>query len=85
MWDQNGAKIPVTVLQLEQCQVIANITTERPTPLPPYHAVQIAASDKPAKNTSAQMLGYFKKVGVAPKRIVKEFEVTEDALVPVGT
>ncbi|KAG9013000.1 54S ribosomal protein L9, mitochondrial [Tulasnella sp. JGI-2019a] len=85
MWDQNGAKIPVTILQLEQCQVTGNIETPRPAPLPPYYAVQVAASDKAPKNTTAQMLGHFKKVGVAPKRIVKEFEVTQDALVPVGT
>jgi hypothetical protein len=30
------------------------------------------------------MLGHFSKAGVSPKRIVKEFEVTEDALLPVG-
>ena len=30
------------------------------------------------------MIGHFKKAGVPPKRIVKEFPVTKDALVPVG-
>ena len=30
------------------------------------------------------MLGHFKKAGVGPKRVVKEFPVTKDALVPVG-
>jgi hypothetical protein len=30
------------------------------------------------------MLGHFRKAGVPPKRIVKEFPVTPDALVPVG-
>lgn len=50
-----------------------------------YHAVQVAASDRPAKTATKQMLGHFKKAGVPPKRIVKEFPVTPDAHVPVGT
>lgn len=50
-----------------------------------YHAVQVAASDKPERTTTRQMVGHFRKAGVSPKRIVKEFPVTPDALVPVGT
>jgi large subunit ribosomal protein L3 len=49
-----------------------------------YHAVQVAASDKPQKTTTRQMLGHFRKAKVPAKRIVKEFPVTPDALVPVG-
>jgi len=37
------------------------------------------------KTTTKQMLGHFKKAGVPPKRIVKEFPVTPDAHVPIGT
>ncbi|KAG8900495.1 54S ribosomal protein L9, mitochondrial [Tulasnella sp. 403] len=85
MWDQNGVKIPVTVLQVEDCQVTANVITPRPEPLSPYCAVQLAASNKSEKNTTKQMLGHFQKAGVPPKRIVKEFPVTQDALVPIGT
>ncbi len=50
-----------------------------------YHAVQVAASDRSPKTTTRQMLGHFRKAKVPPKRIVKEFPVTEDAHVPVGT
>ena len=49
-----------------------------------YHAVQVAATDRPEKTTTKQMLGHFKKSQVNPKRIVKEFAVTPDAHVPVG-
>ncbi|KAG5653835.1 hypothetical protein H0H81_010108 [Sphagnurus paluster] len=84
MWNDQGARFPVTVLQLENCQVTANIRTVRRDHTE-YHAVQVAASDRPAKTTTRQMLGHFKKAGVAPKRIVKEFPVTPDAHVPVGT
>jgi len=84
MWDEQGARFPVTVLQLENCQVTANVTTVRKDKSE-YHAVQVAASDRPSKTTTKQMLGHFKKAGVPPKRIVREFPVTADALVPVGT
>lgn len=84
MWDDHGARFPVTVLQLENCQVTANIKTVRKD-LSEYHAVQVAATDRPAKTATKQMLGHFKKAGVDPKRIVKEFPVTPDAHVPIGT
>lgn len=71
------------ILQLENCQVTANIKFVRPDKTE-YHAVQVAASDRPAKTTTNQMLGHFKKAGVAPKRIVKEFPVSPNAHVPVG-
>ncbi|CDO72937.1 hypothetical protein BN946_scf185002.g122 [Trametes cinnabarina] len=84
MWDNFGVRFPVTVLQLENCQVTANIKTVR-ADQSEYHAVQVAASDRSPKNTTKQMLGHFAKAGVPPKRIVKEFPVTPDAHVPVGT
>ncbi|KAF8682396.1 Mitochondrial 50S ribosomal protein L3 [Rhizoctonia solani] len=84
VWDQNGARVPITVLQIENCQVTGNVSTPRKFK-PTYHAVQIAASDRSEKSTTRAMLGHFSKAGVSPKRIVKEFEVTEDALLPVGT
>ncbi|KDN49320.1 hypothetical protein RSAG8_02022, partial [Rhizoctonia solani AG-8 WAC10335] len=84
VWDQNGARVPLTVLQIDNCQVTGNVSTPRKFK-PTYHAVQVAASDKPEKSTTRAMLGHFSKAGVSPKRIVREFEVTEDALLPVGT
>ncbi|TBU65577.1 mitochondrial 50S ribosomal protein L3 [Dichomitus squalens] len=84
MWDSYGVRYPVTVLQLENCQVTANVRTVREDQSE-YHAVQVAASDRPAKNVTKQMLGHFDRAGVPPKRIVKEFPVTPDAHVPVGT
>ncbi|KAL0581550.1 hypothetical protein V5O48_000479 [Marasmius crinis-equi] len=95
LWNDQGVRMPVTVLQasiqsiytpsnLEDCQVTANIVTVRKDQSE-YHAVQVAASDKPAKTTTRQMQGHFRKAGVPPKRIVREFPVTPDAHVPVGT
>jgi len=84
LWDDNGVRFPVTVLQLENCQVTANIKSVR-RDRSEYHAVQVAASDRPEKTTTRQMLGHFKRAGVPPKHIVREFEVTPDAHIPVGT
>ncbi|KAF8636702.1 hypothetical protein AX17_003506 [Amanita inopinata Kibby_2008] len=83
LWNDQGVRIPVTVLQLENCQVTANIRTVRRNHTE-YHAVQVAASDRSAKTCTRQMLGHFRKAGIPPKRIVKEFLVTPDAHVPVG-
>ena len=102
MYDDNGVRVPVTVLQvrftfscvirsgpsvfllqLEDCQVTANVKTLRPDQTE-YHAVQVAASDRPHKTTTAQMRGHFRKAKVHPKRIVKEFPVTPDGHVPIG-
>ncbi|KAJ7125458.1 translation protein [Mycena crocata] len=84
LWTDQGARIPVTVLQLENCQVTANIKTIRSNHTE-YHAVQVGATDRPAKTESNQMLGHFNKARVPPKRIVREFSVTPDAHVPIGT
>jgi large subunit ribosomal protein L3 len=75
--------ILIYCVQLENCQVTANVKTVRPDKTE-YHAVQVAGSDRPARTTSAQMRGHFKNAGVSPKRVVKEFAVSEDAHVPVG-
>ena len=61
----------------------ANVTTVRADNTE-YHAVQVAASDRPEKGTTKQMLGHFNRAGVSPKRIVKEFRVSPDAHIPVG-
>ncbi|KAF8623486.1 hypothetical protein AX15_006269 [Amanita polypyramis BW_CC] len=84
LWNDQGARIPVTILQLENCQVTANVRTVRRNHTE-YHAVQVAASDRPGKTCTRQMMGHFRKAGVPPKRIVREFPVTPDAHVPVGT
>lgn len=70
-------------LKLENCQVTKNIKTVRPDNTE-YHAVQIAASDRPDRTTTKAMRGHFEKAGVPSKYVVKEFPITPDAHVPVG-
>jgi large subunit ribosomal protein L3 len=71
-------------VQLENCQVTANITHVNADETE-YHAVQLSATDKSDKNTSKAMQGHFRKASVGSKQIVKEFAVTPDAHVPIGT
>lgn len=73
----------IILSQLENCQVTANVRTVRRDHTV-YHAVQVAASDRPAKTATRQMLGHFRKANVTPKRVVREFPITPDAHLPVG-
>jgi large subunit ribosomal protein L3 len=56
-----------------------------PTPSNPLHSLQIGSSDKPARTTTAQLLGHFRKAGTNPKYQMKEYSVTPDAILSVGT
>ncbi|KAF9194306.1 54S ribosomal protein L9, mitochondrial [Haplosporangium sp. Z 767] len=81
MWDEWGVRIPVTVLQIEQNQVVQVLNEETHG----YTALQIGSSDRTPKNVTKPMLGHFEKAGVEPKRKLFEFRVTPDAVLPVGT
>jgi len=76
----DGKQIPVTVLQLDSLQVVAQRTTEKDG----YTAVQLGSGMAKAKRTSAAMRGHFAVAKVAPKRKIAEFRVSEDALIEVG-
>jgi large subunit ribosomal protein L3 len=70
----------VTVLQLDNLQVVAQRTTERDG----YTAVQLGAGNAKAKRTTAAQRGHFAKANVAPKRKIAEFRVSPDNLIEVG-
>ncbi len=80
LFTDDGAHVPVTVLQLDGCQVVAQRTKEKDG----YSAVQLGAGVIKVKNVSKAMRGHFAKASVEPKRKVVEFRVSEDALVDVG-
>jgi large subunit ribosomal protein L3 len=76
----DGKQVPVTVLQLDGLQVVAQRTADRDG----YTAVQLGAGAAKAKRTSAAMRGHFARAQVEPKRVVAEFRVTPDCLIDVG-
>lgn len=79
-FDESGVHVPVTVLSLEGCQVVAQRTKEKDG----YVALQLGAGFKKPKNTTKALRGHFAKGEVEPKRTLGEFRVSEDNLVDVG-
>jgi large subunit ribosomal protein L3 len=68
VFDENGANIPCTVLEVGPC-VVTQVKTKESDG---YKALQIAFDDKKEKNTSKAMVGHFKKANTTPKRKVVE-------------
>jgi large subunit ribosomal protein L3 len=77
---EDGKQIPVTVLQLDGLQVVAQRTAEKDG----YTAVQLGAGSAKAKRTSQAMRGVFSAANVAPKRKLAEFRVDPENLIEVG-
>ncbi|MEY2925554.1 MAG: hypothetical protein RL367_31, partial [Pseudomonadota bacterium] len=80
IFNEDGRHVPVTVLSLENCQVVSHRTMDRDG----YVAVQLGAGAAKAKNVAKPQRGHFAKAQVEPKARVVEFRVSEDALVDVG-
>ncbi|MFQ3665496.1 MAG: 50S ribosomal protein L3 [Sphingomonadaceae bacterium] len=80
LFTDDGVHVPVTVLALEDCQVVARRTEDSDG----YAALQLGAGSAKAKNLTKPERGHFGKAEVAPKATLAEFRVTADALVDVG-
>ena len=76
----DGKQIPVTVLQLDNLQVVAQRTVENHG----YSAVQLGCGTAKAKNVSQPMRGHFAAAKVEPKRKIAEFRVAPENLIGVG-
>jgi large subunit ribosomal protein L3 len=75
-----GEHVPVTVLKLDTCQVVAQRTVEKNG----YSAVQLGAGVSKVKNVSKAERGHFAIAQVEPKMKVVEFRVSPEAMLPVG-
>jgi large subunit ribosomal protein L3 len=80
LFQADGRHVPVTVLQLEDVQVIARREQNKDG----YTAVTLGAGKAKAKNVAKPQRGAFGKAEVEPKAKVVEFRVDEDALLDVG-
>ena len=76
----DGNHVPVTVLKVENCQVVAVRTQEKDG----YDAVQLGVGKAKVKNVTKPERGHFAKAKVEPKKKVAEFRVSQDALLEVG-
>ena len=77
---EDGKQIPVTVLQLDKLQVVAQRTPDQHG----YSAVQLGTGSIKAKRVSKAMRGHFAAANVEPKRKVAEFRVAPENLINVG-
>ena len=77
---EDGALIPVTVIEAGPCAVVQKKTAE----VDGYVAVQVGFEDKKEKNVNKPMKGHFAKAGVAPKRYLREFKLDNAAEMNVG-
>lgn len=83
----NGERIPATVLQVHSNQVSAHIGFGADATESTYTALQVAAVDtKSTDHVTKQIQGHLKTAGITKgKKIIREFPVSSDALVPLGT
>ncbi len=76
----DGQHVPVTVLKVDNLQVVDVRTKEANG----YSAVQLGWGTAKPKNVSKSMRGHFAKAKVEPKRKMAEFRVSDDAVLPIG-
>ena len=77
---EDGRQVPVTVLQMDKVQVVAQKTIEKDG----YAAVQLGAGAAKPKNVTKPMRGHFAAAKVEPKRKLTEFRVAPENLIAVG-
>mgnify|MGYP003958720991 CR=1 FL=1 len=80
VFQEDGSHVPVTVLHIDQCQVVAQRTLDTDG----YTAVQLGAGKGKVRRVGQAMRGHFAKAEVEPKKRLAEFRVSEDALIEVG-
>jgi large subunit ribosomal protein L3 len=80
VFTEAGEHVPVTVLRLANCQVVAHRDKDKNG----YVALQLGSGERKVNNVPKAERGHFAVAKVEPKRKVVEFRVTEDSMIPVG-
>jgi large subunit ribosomal protein L3 len=80
VFTDDGEHIPVTVLRLENCQVIGHKTADRHG----YTALQIGSGRAKPNRLSKAERGGFAVAKIEPKRKLAEFRVSPENLIAVG-
>lgn len=80
VFDEFGQHVPVTVLKLDQLQVVSQKTADKDG----YNALQLGYGKAKVKRVSKALRGHFAKAKVEPKKRLAEFRVSEDAMLEVG-
>ena len=80
LFSDDGMHVPVSVLRVDGCQVVAQRTEEKDG----YTALQLGIGEVKVKNVTKPVRGHFAKAGVEPKRKLAEFRVDPEMLIDVG-
>jgi large subunit ribosomal protein L3 len=80
IYNDAGEHVPVTVLRMENCQVVAQRTQEKNG----YTAVQLGVGLAKVKNTTKALRGHFAASSVEPKAKIAEFRVSPENMLDVG-
>ncbi|MFL2876662.1 MAG: 50S ribosomal protein L3 [Pontiellaceae bacterium] len=80
IYDENGAAVPVTVLEVGPCVVVQRKDEERDG----YSAIQLGYAEQKEQRLNKPKLGHYKKAGVEAHRVLREFRVTADSEVAIG-
>jgi large subunit ribosomal protein L3 len=80
VFTEAGEQVPVTVLKLQNCQVVAQRTQEKDG----YTALQLGAGTRKVSRTTKAQRGHFARASVEPKQKVVEFRVDGDQMIAVG-
>ena len=80
VFKDDGTHVPVTVLKVDNCQVVAQKTEDKDG----YTALQLGVGAAKAKRQTKAQRGHFAKAKVEPKKKLAEFRVPADAMVEVG-
>ncbi|MEZ5690574.1 MAG: 50S ribosomal protein L3 [Rickettsiales bacterium] len=81
IYAEGGVETPVTVLQIDNCQVVARKTKDKDG----YNALQLGVGSAKVKNVSKALRGHYAKSKVEPKAKLAEFRVDEKAMLDVGS
>jgi len=80
VYREDGTHVPVTVMQLDKCQVTGQRTEDKNG----YTAVQLGAGSRKVKRTNKALRGQFAAANVEPKARLVEFRVSPENLIDVG-
>jgi large subunit ribosomal protein L3 len=80
IFTETGEHVPVTVMKLDRCQVVAQRTEETNG----YTALQLGAGSRKVKNVTRAQRGHFAKAQVEPKAKLVEFRVSPENLIDIG-
>ncbi len=80
LYEDNGTVIPVTIIEAGPCVVVQRKSVEKDG----YESVQLGLVPKKKVKVTKPMMGHFKKAGVQPTKVLKEFRVEKESPLKAG-